>query len=174
MTAATGVVCPVTKSLTESSNLTERRTWCAIPFPVSDPYDPNLPWPEPPGWNWSFPVPDHSNFPWHASVGLPVNSLTSSATVSSATTAREPIGTGWPDGYINASAPQALRPRTVPGRGHTSEGRPAQPRPELPSDLPVDVNFWFFISIYYGAYLAVALIWITCLFNLYRRAFRFL
>jgi len=43
------------------------------------------------------------------------------------------------------------------------------PRPELPDDLPVDINFWFFLFIYYGAYLAVALIWVTCLFNLYRR-----
>jgi hypothetical protein len=43
--------------------------------------------------------------------------------------------------------------------------------PDLPDDLPVDVNFWFFLGIYYGAYLAVALVWITCLFNLYRCKF---
>jgi hypothetical protein len=44
----------------------------------------------------------------------------------------------------------------------------ASPRPNLPDNLPVDVNFWYFLLIYYGAYLAVALIWVTCLFNLYR------
>ena len=47
----------------------------------------------------------------------------------------------------------------------------SESQPDLPEDLPVDINFWFFLSIYYGAYLAVALIWVTCLFNLYRREF---
>lgn len=61
------------------------------------------------------------------------------------------------------SLPAQRAPRGQPSPPSSS------PRPELPSDLPVDINFWFFILYYYGAYLAVALIWVTCLFNLYRR-----
>ncbi|GAA93505.1 uncharacterized protein L969DRAFT_18792 [Mixia osmundae IAM 14324] len=35
-------------------------------------------------------------------------------------------------------------------------------------DLPVDVNFYFFLLIYFGLYQAGALVWITSLFGLYR------
>lgn len=91
---------------------------------MSDPYDPNLPWPEP-GWNWSIPAhPPHIAWSSHTQI-LQISPI-----------------------------------------AHLSSN---QTRPELPDDLPVDINFWFFLFIYYGAYLAVALIWVTCLFNLYRR-----
>jgi hypothetical protein len=32
----------------------------------------------------------------------------------------------------------------------------------------VQVNFWFFLFVYYGFYNVTALIWVTKLFNLYR------
>ena len=32
----------------------------------------------------------------------------------------------------------------------------------------VQINFWFFLFVYYGFYNLVALIWITKVFNLYR------
>ena len=109
------------------------RIWCSIPFPVSDPYDPNLPWPEP-GWNWSTPT----------------------RSLSSAASQYRHGQTSSPSTHLSKNVASFVysSPRTAP---------------PLPDDLPVDINFWFFLVVYYGAYLAVALIWVTCLFNLYRR-----
>ncbi|KAL1405827.1 hypothetical protein Q8F55_007505 [Vanrija albida] len=51
---------------------------------------------------------------------------------------------------------------------------PSWPLPKWPrisgdeDDLPIDVNFYFFLFWYFGMYLAVALFFITMLFNLYR------
>ncbi|KAM0753032.1 hypothetical protein T439DRAFT_311710 [Meredithblackwellia eburnea MCA 4105] len=42
------------------------------------------------------------------------------------------------------------------------------PWPEGEEDLPVDANFYFFLCVYYGIYLAWALIFVTKLFDLYR------
>lgn len=33
--------------------------------------------------------------------------------------------------------------------------------------MRVQVNFWFFLFVYYGFYNVVALVWITKIFNLY-------
>jgi hypothetical protein len=49
-------------------------------------------------------------------------------------------------------------------------GQPDQkPRGKIPGhgEARVQVNFWFFLFVYYGFYNLVALIWITKLFNLY-------
>ncbi|CAD6581455.1 MAG: hypothetical protein CYPHOPRED_001578 [Cyphobasidiales sp. Tagirdzhanova-0007] len=99
---------------------------------VSDPYDPNLPWPEP-GWNWSTPT----------------------RSLSSAASQYRHGQTSSPSTHLSKNVASFVysSPRTAP---------------PLPDDLPVDINFWFFLVVYYGAYLAVALIWVTCLFNLYR------
>ncbi|OLL25102.1 hypothetical protein NEOLI_005065 [Neolecta irregularis DAH-3] len=41
-------------------------------------------------------------------------------------------------------------------------------RTVLPSDNPdIELNFWFFLFVYYGFYNAVGLLWVTKLFNLY-------
>jgi hypothetical protein len=37
-----------------------------------------------------------------------------------------------------------------------------------PDELPLDVNFWYFLVVYYGLYLHVALLFITKIFDLYR------
>ncbi|GEM07875.1 hypothetical protein Rt10032_c04g1892 [Rhodotorula toruloides] len=41
------------------------------------------------------------------------------------------------------------------------------PAPDEP-ELPVDANWWFFLLYYYGVYLAIALIFVTKLFDLFR------
>ncbi|CEH17005.1 Major facilitator superfamily associated domain [Ceraceosorus bombacis] len=75
--------------------------WCAMPFPKTDPYDPNPPWCD--------PESSRLEAPWCG------------------------------DGDGNGASPNR-----------------------------VDANFWFFLLFYYGIYCAVALIYITQLFSLYR------
>ena len=45
---------------------------------------------------------------------------------------------------------------------------PSSSAPSPPTQTQVDANFWFFLIFYYGLYCAVALIYITQLFSLYR------
>lgn len=127
--------------------------WCAVPFPKTDPYDPNLPWcnpgedgssgdPNNPPWcypaNVTAPTlplqpllspnfPTATGFAWSMTT-LMLSKLASNTTLSS--TAQHPIGDG--------------------------------------DRLTVDANFWFFLIFYYGVYVGVALIYITQLFGLYR------
>lgn len=53
----------------------------------------------------------------------------------------------------------------VPGPGDS----PAQRSPRVPGHgaARVEVNFWFFLFVYYSFYMLTALIWITKVFNLY-------
>lgn len=45
-----------------------------------------------------------------------------------------------------------------PGNGHSAPGH---------GDARVQVNFWFFLFVYYGFYNLTALMWITKVFNIY-------
>lgn len=48
------------------------------------------------------------------------------------------------------------------------DGDPSKPRKSPGYGAAnVEVNFWFFLFIYYGFYNATALVWITKVFNLY-------
>ncbi|GAA5919976.1 hypothetical protein JCM1841_004408 [Sporobolomyces salmonicolor] len=149
--------------------------WCSIPFPVSDPYkeEPpwHIPWPpssDPPGVVESLLL----RLPW-----LQPPDLTSSTA--------DPVGKVVLDDrrrdeqheqhvfdlefvHETVSGSQALataRPRrgrakqqaAADGAGHRND-----------EDLPVDANFYFFLVVYYGLYLAVALVFVTKLFDLYR------
>lgn len=113
-------------------------------------------------------MPEHVGLPWHALVELPKQtSFTSSPgpTIVTAATA----GPVAESGIRNTLQLSPLEFQST-GRLWDREqpDQPDKPQPSPPTDLPVDINFWFFLVVYYGAYLAVALIWITCLFNLYR------
>lgn len=139
-----------------------RRTWCAIPFPVSDPYDPKLPWPDP-GWNWSLPqLKPHFNL----SSTTPLPSVSSPPSIDAS---REQLHLQEITAQAGTFASSSLETSLTAVKERLAK-EPSRPSPNVPNDaLPVDINFWFFLLIYYGAYLAVALIWVTCLFNLYRR-----
>ncbi|PWZ02210.1 hypothetical protein BCV70DRAFT_198486 [Testicularia cyperi] len=147
--------------------------WCAVPFPKTDPYDPNLPWCNPGDHNGN--TTDPTNPPWctpshHSpSMSSATSFLTPQADRSSAAIAllaRLPTLTGgawfivqklfaWlsmSTGYTTAFASTNATTPPMDGSEH----------------LTVDANFWFFLIFYYGIYVGVALIYITQLFGLYR------
>ncbi|GAA5844392.1 hypothetical protein JCM9279_006284 [Rhodotorula babjevae] len=143
--------------------------WCSVPFPVQDPYDEQPPWHIP----WPPPTdPPTSRFesllvrlPWLRPPDV-------------ASSVFEPP----PQLHIAEPFVVQLVPRrrqgergelASPVRGHDQgparrdkEGAvdPPQPKPVL----PVDANFYFFLVCYYGFYLAVGLVFVTKLFDLYR------
>lgn len=131
--------------------------WCAVPFPKTDPYDPNLPWCNPGeggGWGdpnhppWCYPTNTTSSAlsstPWHRNHAL-LNLPTVSGFAWSIAT--------WILSQFSASSGWSAKQEPSPGDG---------------SNLTVDANFWFFLVFYYGIYVGVALIYITQLFGLYR------
>ncbi|CED84477.1 Major facilitator superfamily domain, general substrate transporter [Phaffia rhodozyma] len=101
--------------------------WVATPFPVADPYKPEL------GFHWP-------RTPWSSapSVSIPSRNFTS----------------------LLFSLTQESALTTTASNGTNPEGQLEQ--------LPLDVNFFFFLFFYYGLYLHVALLFMTKLFDLYR------
>ncbi|GAA5878540.1 hypothetical protein JCM8547_008788 [Rhodosporidiobolus lusitaniae] len=147
--------------------------WCSIPFPVSDPYKEEPPWHLP--WPPTTDPPLHSFFgqlahlPWlsvHVPTSLPV------AESSFFGLERRAIELGRTDEHAQkvweielvdtptASTYRGQEASAAEGGGAGGYGDD--------QDLPVDANFWFFLVVYYGAYLAIALIFVTKLFDLYR------
>ncbi|SGY13940.1 BQ5605_C010g06006 [Microbotryum silenes-dioicae] len=159
--------------------------WCAMPFPVSDPYKEtppwNLPWPEqPPTSNGSATI--HKRFVWTFGRWM-------------GRSAGQSVGVG---GMIKARREErasvllhfveqaGIHKQVATEEGVRVEGRSAgwknpslsdRDSPTIPvespggdptEELPVDANFYFFLFVYYGIYLAVALIFVTKLFDLYR------
>ncbi|KAK4057154.1 hypothetical protein OIO90_001649 [Microbotryomycetes sp. JL221] len=131
--------------------------WCAVPFPVSDPYkgDWNLPWPADPPNNQSS---SSSASTWPAwpkrVVGL--------ARLASHFGHKSPSSS-------SAAGSQTLLTWTIKHEPDQSNSHPPESLPSPPEEeLPVDSNFYFFLFAYYGVYVAVALIFITKLFDLYR------
>ncbi len=128
--------------------------WCAVPFPKTDPYDPNLPWCNPGedgSWN------DPSNPPWC----YPPNATASSSEITSKMALPTlPTLTGLAWSITNLIASSFSK----------RAGTPSDPHPPIGGGdhLTVDANFWFFLVFYYGIYVGVALIYITQLFGLYR------
>ncbi|GAC71790.1 hypothetical protein PANT_5d00069 [Moesziomyces antarcticus T-34] len=128
--------------------------WCAVPFPKTDPYDPNLPWCNPGedgSWN------DPSNPPWC----YPPNATASSSEITSKIALPTlPTLTGLAWSITNLIASSFSK----------RAGTPSDPHPPIGGGdhLTVDANFWFFLVFYYGIYVGVALIYITQLFGLYR------
>ncbi|PWN53459.1 hypothetical protein IE53DRAFT_324750 [Violaceomyces palustris] len=123
--------------------------WCAVPFPKTDPYDPNLPWCKPDG-----DKSDEPNPPWcYPGFGLHKSSLSLPPTLTE-------FFTGLIFRFYNLFAPWITG-----GEGSS----PPKPDPDGGAEhLTVDANFWFFLFFYYGIYVAVALVYITQLFSLYR------
>ncbi len=128
--------------------------WCAVPFPKTDPYDPNLPWCNPGedgSWN------DPSNPPWC----YPPNATASSSEITAKMalpTLPTLTGLAWSMTNLILSS------------FSNRVGTPSDPHPPVGGGdhLTVDANFWFFLVFYYGIYVGVALIYITQLFGLYR------
>ncbi|GAA5935088.1 uncharacterized protein JCM15063_003146 [Sporobolomyces koalae] len=114
--------------------------WCSIPFPVQDPYKEEPPWHIP----WSPPT-----------VVAPRDTFTTL-----------PHKLPWihPSSNTNTNTlvtEQFSNPTSMPTTSSPSY------QAEDP-ELPVDANFYFFLIIYYGSYVAVALVFVTKLFDLYR------
>ncbi|GAA5900190.1 hypothetical protein JCM8208_002045 [Rhodotorula glutinis] len=142
--------------------------WCSVPFPVQDPYDEQPPWHIP----WPPPTdPPTSRFesllvrlPWlHPPVAAapvlepsPHVRIDELLVVQLVPRRRE-------DERVEVAAPVLDERR--PAR-HAKNGEVGPPEPE--PVLPVDANFYFFLVCYYGFYLAVGLVFVTKLFDLYR------
>ncbi|GAA5886799.1 hypothetical protein JCM16303_005707 [Sporobolomyces ruberrimus] len=125
--------------------------WCSIPFPVSDPYNEEPPWHIP----WP-PTGDPLGSFESLLRKLPWNHERSPST----TPLVEPIPTRQVVTFDFQSSDTS--PPTVASTNGSDT------RQDGDGDLPVDANFYFFLVIYYGAYLAVALVFVTKLFDLYR------
>lgn len=113
--------------------------WCAVPFPKTDPYDPDLPWCNEQGRG--------DKPPWC----YPSNSTTLRALP------KMPTVTGF-----TYSLATLLLSKFGAAESPGEDGGDGGER------LTVDANFWFFLIFYYGIYVGVALIYITQLFGLYR------
>ncbi|GAA5891660.1 hypothetical protein JCM6882_006159 [Rhodosporidiobolus microsporus] len=166
--------------------------WCSIPFPVSDPYkeEPpwHIPWPpttDPPSWAKTGFL---SRLPWlhfgHRNATSPavqpvgrvemddgvelwthqgeqqqvleleyveVDRLADSRSISSGDVHSLPTEAD------DVTIPPGGDTGSLPGGGGDDD-----------EELPVDANFFFFLFVYYGAYLAIALVFVTKLFDLYR------
>ncbi|KAN0061826.1 hypothetical protein ACQY0O_005819 [Thecaphora frezii] len=140
--------------------------WCAVPFPKTDPYDPNLPWCNP---GEDGRGDDPSNPPWCYPHKVAVSSMPSTLKLLSILPTVS--------GTLYAAAPKILAMlsgssnRSAGGKGASDVAslNSSLPTPiSEPEHLTVDANFWFFLIFYYGIYVAVALVYITQLFSLYR------
>ncbi|TKY85780.1 hypothetical protein EX895_005320 [Sporisorium graminicola] len=131
--------------------------WCAVPFPKTDPYDPNLPWCSPGEDGRSG---DPNNPPWCYPANATASPVLSSSAATSIAIAKFPTmaGLAWTiaNGLFSKLA--------------FTSGPPSSPHHPIGDGdrLTVDANFWFFLVFYYGIYVGVALIYITQLFGLYR------
>ncbi|GAA6063902.1 hypothetical protein JCM10212_002434 [Sporobolomyces blumeae] len=146
--------------------------WCSIPFPVSDPYKEEPPWhipwppsPDPPGRFETL----LRRLPWIPDPPSPVSMVAAepprSVYFERGAELRPSDMDGFEHGEAAASEPVAAE-TVAAGPGDASQ----TPRRETDDDddLPVDANFYFFLVVYYGLYLAVALVFVTKLFDLYR------
>lgn len=134
--------------------------WCAVPFPKTDPYDPNLPWCNPGEDGRSG---DPNNPPWCYPANSTASSLTSVSTSPASTSfaiTKLPTVTGFAWRIANVLISKVAFTSTQPS--------PPQHPIGDGDRLTVDANFWFFLVFYYGIYVGVALIYITQLFGLYR------
>ncbi|GAA5913265.1 hypothetical protein JCM5296_007337 [Sporobolomyces johnsonii] len=145
--------------------------WCSIPFPVSDPYKEEPPW----------------HIPWPPSTDPPgiVESLLLRLPWLQPPDSTDPVGKVVLDSrrrdlqqehhlleleFVSetVSKSQALDTAS-PSRERAKQQAAADGvRHRNDEDLPVDANFYFFLVVYYGLYLAVALVFVTKLFDLYR------
>ncbi|GAC93539.1 hypothetical protein PHSY_001104 [Pseudozyma hubeiensis SY62] len=134
--------------------------WCAVPFPKTDPYDPDLPWCNPGEDGRSG---DPNNPPWCYPANMTSSTLgTAPATYTSlsASTASLPTVSGFAWSIANMLLSKLAVTSGSPSTAHPPIGDGDR--------LTVDANFWFFLIFYYGIYVGVALIYITQLFGLYR------
>ncbi|BGP00177.1 hypothetical protein NBRC10513v2_004401 [Rhodotorula toruloides] len=128
--------------------------WCAVPFPVDNPYTEEPPW----------------HIPWPGDP--PSTTISTSVTSAVAAPISAPLALGAPSERRYGREVDARRPLLLeilnngpmPINSHSSVVAPPADEPEL----PVDANWWFFLLYYYGVYLAIALIFVTKLFDLFR------
>ena len=135
--------------------------WCAVPFPKTDPYDPNLPWCNPGEDGRS---DDPSNPPWcnPGKLSLRSSSMTAPLMLAYLPTVSQFVWAAAQRLFLSAQV-EDHEPLSLVSSPNTTY--PGTPDPE---HLTVDANFWFFLIFYYGIYVAVALVYITQLFSLYR------
>ncbi|KAJ1029091.1 hypothetical protein NDA18_002719 [Ustilago nuda] len=136
--------------------------WCAVPFPKTDPYDPNLPWCNPDQEGRSG---DPNNPPWC----YPANATASSLSTFSSSAAEE-SRVALPNLPTITGFAWSMATMLLSKFSATCKTPPTQPQYPIGDGdrLIVDANFWFFLIFYYGIYVGVALIYITQLFGLYR------
>ncbi|CBQ73051.1 conserved hypothetical protein [Sporisorium reilianum SRZ2] len=129
--------------------------WCAVPFPKTDPYDPNLPWCNP---GEDGRADDPNNPPWCYPANATTTNFAAGSTQSAIAKLPTMTGFAWRIANVLVS--------------HFAFSSPPSSDPHHPigdgDRLTVDANFWFFLIFYYGIYVGVALIYITQLFGLYR------
>ncbi|BGP48888.1 hypothetical protein JCM10450v2_004767 [Rhodotorula kratochvilovae] len=143
--------------------------WCSVPFPVQDPYKEEPPWhiPWPPTTD-----PPSSGFesllnrlPW---LRRPAHLPPAHAVASElAFTPSSPHQRRDDQLVIEIELVEGRRAEEEEAQldaGAFEGDGPGEDEPEL----PVDANFWFFLLCYYGFYVAVALVFVTKLFDLYR------
>ncbi|GAA5825712.1 hypothetical protein JCM5353_005243 [Sporobolomyces roseus] len=137
--------------------------WCSIPFPVTDPYQEeppwHIPWPpsnEPPGTFETL----LRKLPW----------MEPSPRVPSLSTFTIDDSSSEPEGIQFQIANNEYSDQTFASTTNNESSKISEVPQGTPDDenLPVDANFYFFLVVYYGAYLAVALVFVTKLFDLYR------
>ncbi|GAA6049750.1 hypothetical protein JCM3770_004440 [Rhodotorula araucariae] len=144
--------------------------WCSIPFPVQDPYKEQPPWhiPWPPTTD-----PPRSTFEnvlmrlaW---LERPPHLSSQQLDVADPAFTPEPTHRRRRNQQLiielELAAQRNAKGEALPPAGGTEgDGGANDGEPEL----PVDANFWFFLLCYYGFYVAIALVFVTKLFDLYR------
>ncbi|GAA6032628.1 hypothetical protein JCM8097_004850 [Rhodosporidiobolus ruineniae] len=152
--------------------------WCSIPFPVRDPYAEEPPWhiPWQPPNSTSHRLDDIiSHLPWvrHRDTSTTVVPFLPPPATLDGSNAQQvlelellPL-----DNRERSSAETQMAvavEETAEGAGRGIVDEPGRRGDDDDENLPVDANFFFFLTVYYGAYLAIALVFITKLFDLYR------
>ncbi|GAA5952906.1 hypothetical protein JCM3765_003002 [Sporobolomyces pararoseus] len=147
--------------------------WCSIPFPVSDPYKEEPPWHIP--WPPSTSDPPGTfelllqKLPWIGHQRHPLEKTPAfSSIVDSDSPLQQALVLQIQPPLSASTAPQQVESIAGEVRGDESAAKTTDVPTNGDEDLPVDANFYFFLIIYYGAYLAVALVFVTKLFDLYR------
>ncbi|KAK0556695.1 hypothetical protein OC846_001014 [Tilletia horrida] len=159
--------------------------WCAVPFPHSDPDSVGTPWCDPkrhpdevlPPWckehqNETTIAPEQSGkFAFHwADVLVPDDALHAHvlATSGESTSHFDQRQDFENMGHKSSSTVLSVGRHTHALSNDSEPESPPAPPPTPPGPLSTDANFLFFLLFYYGIYVAVALIYITQLFSLYR------
>ncbi|GAA5931321.1 hypothetical protein JCM3775_004993 [Rhodotorula graminis] len=142
--------------------------WCSVPFPVQDPYDEqppwHIPWPPPPADTPSSRFESLLvRLPW---LHPPVAS-SSALELPPHLVVDEPLVVQLVPRRRQDEGVELASPVRDPDRRPARRGKPVG-APEPEPVLPVDANFYFFLVCYYGFYVAVALVFVTKLFDLYR------